>query len=108
MADPAVACFSLDLHEFLTVQVHKRDCAISQLVFEAGFVENQFRVALMAGALSDHNVFGTEPQKTTSGSSYQLWMGVYWLLRHVFDEIGLQENGLSANVQKKLLKRGQQ
>ena len=108
MPEPAVIGFRLDLHEFITVQVDEGDRTISQLLFEPGLAQNQFRVALMSGAFRDNNALGAEPQKTIRGSSYELRVRIHRFSRQVFDQIGFQQNRLAAHVQLKPLQGGEE
>src|ERR1051326_6541768 len=99
VAETGIVGLKLRLDEFIAVEIHECDLALRELIAKSSLMDQEVRVSLMARAFADHYGCGIEPKESFRGGAYELCISVYRLFGNEFNDVGLQQNGFSADVQ---------
>jgi len=71
---------------------------MQELIGEAGFVNKEFGVAMMARPFSHGDRRCVKAEEGFSRSADQLRVGVHWSTGNVFHDIGLEKNRFAADI----------
>src|SRR5262245_5359132 len=74
------------------------------LIRETGLMNQESCVAMMTRPFSHNDRRGSESQECFSRGADELRVGVHWPSWNVFDDVGLKQDGFSANLQIEELK----
>jgi hypothetical protein len=85
--------------EFVAILIHERNLARQELIGEAGCVNKEFGVAMMARTFSPGDRRCVTVVESFSCSADQLRLGVHRSSGNVFNDIGLENNRIAADVQ---------
>jgi hypothetical protein len=70
-----------------------------EVISKTRLKEKQFRVAVVTRALSNRNGTGSQPQKGFNGGADELSICIHWFVCDVLHKVGLEQNGLPADIQ---------
>ena len=99
MAETGIVGLKLHFDEFIAVEIHECDLALRQLIAKSSLMDQEVRVSMMARAFADDYGCGIEPKESFRGGGYELRISVYRLSGNEFNDVGLQQNGFSADIQ---------
>jgi hypothetical protein len=94
-----VSCEQRSFEKLVTIQIHKRDSLVAELLREAAFEQNQFRIPLRSRSFAHAHAFGAETTEALDGGKNQQRMSIDVASRNVVHEIGLKQNRLPSNIQ---------
>src|SRR5215510_8805799 len=72
---------------------------MQEMINKPCLVNKELRIAMMTRSFSHNDGRGSEPQECFSRCTDELRIRVHWPSRNVFDDVGLKEDGFSANLQ---------
>ena len=99
MAKAGVVGLEFRLDKLVAIEIDEPDVAMCEMVAKTRFLEEQLRIAMMAGAFSNSNGSGTKPQKSFRHSADQMSVSIHGSAGDVLHQVGLEQDGFPANVQ---------
>ena len=101
VAQAGIVGLKLGFDEVVAIQIDELDLAMQKLIGETRFVHQEFCVPMMAGAFGDGYGSGSKSEEAIGCGADQLCVRVYGFSRYVLDNIGLEQDRFSADVQIK-------
>jgi len=99
VAQAGVVCLEFRLDEFVAIEIDEPDMAMREMIPKTRLMQEQLRVAMMPGALSNGNGSGSQAQERFGRGADQLSVSIDWSPRDVLHQVGLEQDGFPANVQ---------
>ena len=99
MSEAGVVGLELGFDDFVAIEIDERDFAMQEVIGETGFVQEQFRIAMVTGSFGNGYRGGSQPQKSVDRGADQLRVGIHRPPRNELDEVGFEQDRFPAEVQ---------
>jgi hypothetical protein len=87
------------LDKLVAIQIDEGNFLVPELIRNAAFEQNQVRIALVARALADEHLLSVEAPETLCRGGNKERVRIDVAPGNVIHQVGLQENGSSADIQ---------
>src|SRR5690349_20687979 len=88
-----------DFHDFVPIEVHKRNPLFPKVLLEPGRPEHELCIPLVAWAFGNGDSFSSQAPEALGRRNDKKWMGVNLGSWDVVTKIGLKKNGLACDIQ---------